>query len=67
MNQVVQCEGGDGVRGGGVDLMVGEEALLLVQQIATNLVSYCRVAMTIGGEVANVAGCLSRKCVSICK
>ncbi len=42
------CESGDDVRGG--DVMVCEEAALVVKQIATNLVSYCRVAMTIGGE-----------------
>ncbi|XP_064397234.1 nuclear pore complex protein Nup205-like isoform X2 [Halichondria panicea] len=47
VNQVTQSEGGDGVRG--VDLMINEDASLVVQQIATNLVSYCRVAMTIGG------------------
>ncbi len=45
---MTQSEGGDGVRG--VDLMISEDASLVVQQIATNLVSYCRVAMTIGGE-----------------
>ncbi len=45
---MIQSEGGDSVRG--VDLMISEDASLVVQQIATNLVSYCRVAMTIGGE-----------------
>ena len=53
VRQVVQCECGEGgvMSGGGSgDVMVTEEASLLVQQISTNLVSYCRVAMTIGGK-----------------
>ena len=36
-----------------VDPIISEEALLLVQQICANVVSYCRVAMTMGGQYLN--------------
>lgn len=39
--------GGEGRR---AELIRTEQASLLVQQITCNVVSYCRVAMTMGGE-----------------
>ena len=44
-----QEEGGGGGGGGGKDTILANQAFLLVQQISANIVSYCRVAMTIGG------------------
>ena len=32
------------------DPFCSDEASLLVQEISANIVSYCRVAMTMGGE-----------------
>ena len=46
-----QSDGGDGVESGGVELVRTEQASLLVQQITCNVVAYCRVAMTMGGEL----------------
>ena len=50
--RAVQVEDGEG--GMGVATASGpsvDEAFLLVQQITANIVSYCQVAMTMGGEL----------------
>ena len=48
VQEVISGEEGEGDK---VDPVISEEALLLVQQICANVVSYCRVAMTIGGKL----------------
>ncbi len=39
-----------GVARGGASWEGSNQAFLLIQQISANIVSYCRVAMTMGGE-----------------
>ena len=65
-----QEEGGGGGGGGGKDTILANQAFLLVQQISANIVSYCRVAMTIGGGCNSIycyemliKGILPLKCI----
>ena len=51
--------------GGAVDPLVAEEAFLLTQQICANVVAYCRVPMTVGGERMTSCGDITADAMSL--
>lgn len=53
--QEAEAEGeGEGREGNTGNTALRNEAFLLVQQISANIVSYCRVAMTMGGGCVHI-------------